>query len=311
MVIIITLYLALVWLLFFKLRWLPWNKFTQWVCILVGTVIFSGFLVGLQSLTPSSTEGVITARMVDIAPQVSGRITSVEVEAMQPVEEGAVLFEIDPTAYRARLNDLEASLKLALSREKQAATLYERQVGSLADLQRAEAEVGQLQGRIESANFDLENTVVRAPGNGVVPILPLKEGVQVSPSRSVLVFMVDEEIIIGARFAQKALQTVKVGDMAMVNFPAIPGRVFESEVMAIPHAISEGQLQVSGALPSVQELRMTRIWPVLIKLPDEFPPELRKAGLAAQVYIHTEEAGTVGIVAVVLQWVSTSLDAIL
>jgi hypothetical protein len=34
-------------------------------------------------------------------------------------------------------------------------------------------------------------------------------------------------------------------------------------------------------------------------------------GLAASVTIHTEGAGVVGIVAVVLQWVGTSLDAIL
>ena len=59
MVIITTLYLVLVWLLFFKFKWLPWNKLTQALCLIVGVVILSGFLVGLQGLTPASTHAVI------------------------------------------------------------------------------------------------------------------------------------------------------------------------------------------------------------------------------------------------------------
>ena len=56
---------------------------------------------------------------------------------------------------------------------------------------------------------------------------------------------------------------------------------------------------------------MTRLWPVLITVPEEFPPDLRKFGIAANVTIHTEGAGVVGIVADVLQWVNTSLDAVI
>ena len=55
MVIITTLYLALVWLLFFKLKWLPWNKLSQALSLVIGVVIITGFLVGLQGLTPASS----------------------------------------------------------------------------------------------------------------------------------------------------------------------------------------------------------------------------------------------------------------
>ena len=102
-----------------------------------------------------------------------------------------------------------------------------------------------------------------------------------------------------------------MGDKALVNFPALPGHVFEAEVFRIPGAIGEGQMPISGSLPSVQQQRMVRQWPVFISVPEEFPAELRKPGVAATVYIHTEGAGVVGIVAVILQWVGTSLDAIL
>ena len=83
------------------------------------------------------------------------------------------------------------------------------------------------------------------------------------------------------------------------------------EVIVVPGAIGNAQLLASGQLPSVEQFIMTRVYPVIISLPEDFPDELRKVGLAASVTIHTEGAGVVGIVAVVLQWVGTSMDAIL
>jgi hypothetical protein len=68
---------------------------------------------------------------------------------------------------------------------------------------------------------------------------------------------------------------------------------------------------VSGQLPVLGQVNVTRLYAVYVTLPEDFPADLRKIGLSASVTIHTEGAGVVGIVAVVLQWVSTSLDAII
>ncbi len=310
MVIILVLYLSLVWLLFFKLKWLPWNKFTQWFCMITGVVILSGFLVGLQGLTPASTEAVITGHVVEIAPQVSGRIININVEQSQELQEGDALFEIDPTLYKARVKDLTAKLELARLRLAQYQELKREGAGSGFQLEQSTAEVAQLEAQLESAHFDLASTVVKAPGAGIVPVRVARTGMQVSPTKAVMTFVDNTHLFIGARFQQKALQAVKVGDMAMVNFPALPGRVFEAKVIDIPSAIREGQVTAGGQLPSVQEKRMTRIWPIMIELPEDFPDELKRVGLAADVTIHTEGAGVVGIVAIVLQWISTSLDAV-
>lgn len=310
MVIILTIYVSLLWLLFFKFKILPWNKATQWICLIIGVVILSGFLVGLQGKTPASSEAFITGRVVEIAPQVSGRVTSVSAEPMQLMAEGDVLFEVDATAYKARVTDLEARLKLAQLRLQQYQELESAGAGSGFQLEQSTAEVQQLQAQLDNAQFDLDNTVVRAPGPGLVPAQFVRTGLQVSPSKSVMTFVDSSRLWIGGRFQQKALQSVKIGDTAMINFPALPGRIFESKVIGIPSGIREGQLDASGQLPSVQQTRMTRIWPILVEIPDDFPEELRRVGLAADVTIYTEGAGVVGIVATILQWISTSLDAV-
>jgi RND family efflux transporter MFP subunit len=311
MVIITCLYLALVYLLFFKFKVLPWNAISQGLVVLIGTIILTGFLVGLQGLTPASTQAAITGRIVEIAPQVSGRVTSVSVEPNTVVEEGATLFSVDPLFYEARVEELEAGLALARLRLQQYAELAEARAGTEFQLQQTEAEVKQLEAQLRNARNDLANTTVRAPSRGMVPRLFLQPGMQVSPSRSVLTFVNTEDLAIVAQIQQKALQNIRPGDTAMVNFPALPGAVFESSVVAIPSAIGDAQVMASGQLPVIGQVTTTRMYPVYVTVPDDFPEELHKVGLAASVTIHTEGAGVVGIVAVVLQWVSTSMDAII
>ncbi len=311
MLIIAGLYAAAVYLLFFKLKLLPWNKISQGLVVLIGVVILTLFLVGLQGLTPASVQGGITGRIVEIAPQVSGRVIMVKAEPNVTVDEGALLFSIDPVLFESRIDELEARLELARLRLEQYQELAAGRAGTEFQVQQSRAEVKQLEALLVGARFDLENTDVRAPARGMVPQVYLKPGMQVSPSRSVLTFVDTGELVIGAQFQQKALINVKPGDKALVNFPALPGQVFETQVILVPGAIGNMQLISSGQLASVEQMKTTRLYPVFISLPEDFPDELRKVGLAASVTIHTEGAGVVGIVAVVLQWVSTSLDAII
>ena len=311
MLIVTSIYLALVWLLFFKFKVLPWNKVSQGIVVLVGTIILTGFLVGLQGLTPSSAQATITGRIVEIAPQVSGRVVDVPVEPNAPLEMGEVLFTIDPVIYEARVQELEAGLALAELRLQQYTELAEASAGSEFQLQQTEAEVKQLAARLAMAEDDLQNTIVRAPAQGLVPRLFLQPGMQVGPTRSVITFVDTGQLVIVAQIQQKSLGNIRAGDKAMVNFPALPGNVFEAQVIAVPNAIGEAQVLASGQLPVLDQARMTRLYPVYVSLPEDFPEELRKVGLAASVTVHTEGAGVVGMVAVVLQWVNTSLDAII
>lgn len=371
MVIIATLYCCLVYLVFFKWKLLPWNKATKGVALILGVIILSIFLVGLQGLTPASQQAFISGPVTEIAPQVTGRVVNVPVEPNVELDPGEVIFEIDPRPYQYRVDQLEAQLadteagvaqlkesydatraqtvstkaQLSLTRQRlgEQQQLVDAGAGSRFELDQYRTQVEQLEAQLdaaranenaaylalnasvgdeqsrvaqvlaqlESAQFDLENTTVRTPGKGLVTVLTLRPGMQASPLRSVVTFVFTDELFIAALFQQKALESMRVGDTAKINFPALPGRLFEGEVISVPEAIGEGQFYASGQLPRVQDQRMTRNFPVLVSLPEDFPPELRKVGLAAGVRIHTERAGIVGIVAVILQWIQTSLDLVI
>jgi multidrug resistance efflux pump len=311
MVTIAILYAAIVYLVFFRFKLLPWNKPLQRITLVIGVVILLGFLAGLENLTPSSIQATTAARVVDIAPQVGGQVIRVHVEQEQAVEKGEILFEIDPTLYAAQMKQLKAGLALARLRKGQLGELTEVDAASQFQLQQTEAEVEQLEAQLVAARFNLDNATVRAPAQGRIARQQLQPGVQVSPARSVMTFIGTEEIVIVALVKQKALQNVRLGDRALVSFPALPGRVFETRVTAFQSAIAEGQLFPGGQLASVQQRRMVRSFPVWLSLPDDAPPDLYKVGLAARVTVLTERAGIVSIVASVLQWIQTSLDIVL
>ena len=310
MVVILVLYAGLVYLLVFKFKLIPRNTVTRMMIVFLGVAIGISFMAGIRVLTPASTLAGINGPMVEIAPQVSGRVVEVHVERNIIVPSGAKLFTIDPTHFQAIVDNYKANLDLSQLRTGQFKELASKDAGSQFQYQQSQAETLSLEANLAAAQFDLDNTVVRAPFEGLIPSLYLKEGMQVSPQKSVMAFVDTSNLYIGGLFQQKALDSVKVGDTARIIFPALPGRVFVTKVIWIPAAIGDGQLVVSGQLPKVESRVNTRKYPIYVEIPDDFPDHLRKIGVSAQISIFTENAGIVGPVAMATQWINTSLDII-
>jgi RND family efflux transporter MFP subunit len=261
----------------------------------------------MRTLTPTTAQAAVTTRIVEIAPQVSGRIDKVMIEKGVIVEAGTMLFTIDPTVYQSRVDEVEAQLILIRLRVEQYGKLSASGAGSKFEHEQAQIEVRKLEARLVGARFDLDNTSIRAPSRGMVPRLFLKEGVQVSPSKAVMTFLDTTDLMVGGLYQQAALQNVRVGDRATVSFPALPGQVFESKVVKIPEAIGDVQFMASGHLPVVGQIKTTRLFPIYVALPDDFPDHVEKVGLAAVVTVHTQKAGAISMVALALQWIGTSL----
>ena len=110
MVIVSVLYLLVIYLVFHKFKLLPWNTVSKLIALIVGVIILSGFLVGLQGLTPSSTQALISGYVTEIAPQVSGRVVEAPAEPNVELDPGTVLYRIDPLPYQYRVDQLKAQL---------------------------------------------------------------------------------------------------------------------------------------------------------------------------------------------------------
>jgi len=107
---LIGIYSFFVWLIFIKLKWLPWNTVSQVTVVIIPIVGLTALILLLNVYAPSSSDVRVIKYVVQIVPEVRGQVIEVPVEGNQPVKKGDVLFRIDPTPFQLEVNTLEATL---------------------------------------------------------------------------------------------------------------------------------------------------------------------------------------------------------
>jgi multidrug resistance efflux pump len=164
--------------------------------------------------------------------------------------------------------------------------------------------VARLTAELADAQYDLDQTVMRAPGAGFVTQVALRPGMYVTPiqMRAAMVFVNTEgrDRELGAAFQQNSLQRVKAGDEAEVAFDAVPGRVFKGKVRVVLDAIAAGQIQVGGALTDVGERTAGGRALAIIEVEDDLSPYQIPLGAAGQVAIYTEHFHHVSMIRKIL-----------
>jgi multidrug resistance efflux pump len=109
-VLLLGIYSFFVWLIFIKLKLLPWT--TPWK---VGVVIFpivaiAFMLLLLNIVAPTTADVRVVNYVVPVVSQVRGRVVEVPVENNRPVKKNDVLFKIDSTPFTNEVTSLEARL---------------------------------------------------------------------------------------------------------------------------------------------------------------------------------------------------------
>ena len=103
-------YCSLVWLIFCKFKWLPWNLRSQVGSVVVGVLAIGELLILIGLYQPYSTRAMIVQQVTPIVARVSGRVIEVPVRPNVPVKKGDVLLKLDPAPYAARVASLKAQL---------------------------------------------------------------------------------------------------------------------------------------------------------------------------------------------------------
>lgn len=133
---------------------------------------------------------IAATRISEVRARVSGILQERVFEQGARVEQGEVLFRIDPRLYRVRVASAEAALQRAKATEANARqqlqrqkTLRERNIASGVDLDLAEvaveqasADVSLAEAALDEANINLEYTEVRAPITGIIGAALVTEG---------------------------------------------------------------------------------------------------------------------------------------
>src|SRR5512145_1018018 len=109
-VLLLGIYAFFVWLIFIKLKLLPWTTPWKVAVAIFPVVAIATLLLLLNVFAPTTSDVRVVKYVVPIVSQVRGRVIEVPVENNRPVKKGDVLFKIDPTPYQNEVYSLEAKL---------------------------------------------------------------------------------------------------------------------------------------------------------------------------------------------------------
>jgi len=104
------IYSFFVWLIFFKLKWLPWNFVSQVIVVTIPIVGLTILILLLNIVAPSSHDVRVVNYVVPINPPVRGLVTEVPIEPNRPIKKGDILFKVDPTPFEISVKNFEAQI---------------------------------------------------------------------------------------------------------------------------------------------------------------------------------------------------------
>jgi multidrug resistance efflux pump len=364
MLIILTLYLILIWLVFSKFKLIKWGWGSGAVTVFVGALILALFLAMFNYLTPSGSF-VVVARVVEVTPNVSGQVTAIPVQPNVPVKSGAVLFQIDPAPFQYKVAQLEASLVQAKQQAQQLKANYEQVTANvegltkqlayntqrLADIQKltgqqaqsvfreqdtqvqfetvsaqllsakaaqqsaklaVDSEIGgvnttvaQIQAQLDNANWELEQTTIRAPGDGYVSVMAVAVGDRALQAHSLMSFIISDEIAIVGMFSPNGFQTITPGAVVKLVFDDVPGRIYQATILEIPRGVGQGQVATSGMLARVGSIGGAKAYPAQISIPDGIDRTHLRLGMPGTATAFADNAGIIGLLMSILVWISS------
>ncbi|MBF8781613.1 HlyD family secretion protein [Pseudomonas fulva] len=258
-------------------------------------------MVVYYMFAPWTRDGHIRADVIQIAPDVSGLIQKVEVRDNQMIKRGDVLFTIDQDRFSLALRQARATLAERQEILAQAAreTRRNRKLGNLVAAEqleesqsreaRARSAVSQAQVAVDTAQLNLDRSVVRSPVDGYLNDRAPRAHEFVSAGRPVLSVVDSASYHVDGYFEETKLGAIHVGDAVdirvMGDDTPLRGHVQSMAAGIEDRDRSSGANLLPNVNPAFSWVRLAQRIPVRIAF-DEVPADFRMiAGRTATVSI--------------------------
>jgi len=278
----------------------------------VGVVMIGAIVFMWYTFSPMSSDARMFRYIIPIVPEVRGEVVAVPIEALETVQAGDTLFQIDPEPFEisvrqleAQVRQFEAEMRLAEANVERAQKLLKVQSAAQIDVDTwtankdaAAAAIDSSKAQLDNAKWQLKEATVVAPYEGYVVNLQLRPGntVTTMPMASPMAFVSRESNLILSSFSQSSIRHIAIGDSADVVFSSFPGQTFSGKVVRVSALGSQSQLTASGQLPTLTGAPVTDRWGVILELDDEEFAEEMPHGAGGTVAIYTHKGKPVHVI---------------
>jgi RND family efflux transporter MFP subunit len=276
----------------------------------IAAVLVGWWLWDFYTLSPWTRDARVQGNIVEVAPDVSGLITAIDVVDNQKVAKGDVLFVIDRQRFTLAVEQAQANVAQSQSTLKLASDNADRDTRVLttdpsaisaqtAETSRtkaseAAAALQLAQSQLATTQLNLERSTVRSPVNGFVTNLTATVGDYASTGTGVLALVDNDSFYVYAYFMETKLPAIKIGSEAEVRLMA-GGAVLHGRVQGLSRAIAN-PTDVRGGLlasvdPNFEWIRLAQRIPVRIAL-EKVPADVELvAGMSATVVVRPPAGG--------------------
>jgi RND family efflux transporter MFP subunit len=177
---------------------------------------------------------VASERTVNLSTKIMGRVTQLDVDEGDYVQQGEVLVRIKDDNLQAQKSQVQASLQEARAGLKNTETnynrmkaLYEKESATKKELddittqyEMAKAKVKALEGKLREINDMLEYAVLEAPFNGYVVGKRVDEGDMAGPGQPLIAFEQESRMKVEITVPETQIMNINIGDTVSVDIKA-------------------------------------------------------------------------------------------
>ncbi len=270
--------------------------------------VFAGIAVWNHYLTgPWTRDGQVQADVVNLAPEISGRVIALHVVDNQNVRRGDPLYDIDPTDYEVAVATAEATersrgadLRLRqgeAARRSRLTTLTTSEEEKQSYQSTADVAVGAYAtavAQLNQARIDLARTHVTSPVNGYVTNLLLRVGDYATKGTRNMALLDTDSFRVVGYFEETKLAGIRVGDPALVALMSFKQPV-RGHVESVARGINTpntdpGTLGLASVSPVFTWVRLAQRIPVRIHIDSVPDGVILAAGMTATITVGAEAA---------------------
>ncbi|QGZ57378.1 efflux RND transporter periplasmic adaptor subunit [Paraburkholderia acidiphila] len=287
-----------------KKTWFSAGQILLTLIVVVVAALVLWRIVNYYMFSPWTRDGRVRADVIQVAPDVGGLITGVDVVDNQQVKQGQVLFVIDQARYALALRLAQATLEQRKATLAQAKREYTRNIAlgnlvaaetleeSRTRVDQGEAAAADAQVQVDTAKLNLQRTTIVSPVDGYLNDRAPRVGEYVTAGRAVVAVVDMHSFRVDGYFEETRLHGIQIGQPVEITVMG-ESRPLRGHVQSIVAAIEDRDRQAAPNLlpnvnPAFSWVRLAQRIPVRVAL-DEVPADFRMiAGRTATVAVRTE-----------------------
>lgn len=195
--------------------------------------------------TLTAVASLMASQGVTLSAEASGRVSKINFESGQAIQQGSVLLELDSSVEEAEVRGAVALAEQTRKSLSRAESLRSQNANSISDLESAQAKAREAQAAAESMQASLNRRRVIAPFDGKLGIRMVNLGQYISPGNAVVPLYKMDPLFVNFSLPQQDVQNLAIDQIVKLKVETLENKEFEGKITAIDPQIDPKTRNVS------------------------------------------------------------------